>query len=113
MNLLNKEQVVIDPMEEDILKYFKFDTPKASWNNPMTSSDILKLIGIKYINRYHTTKAGTILKKLVGQSHQFRLDKVRGRYYTMPAKRDLSSSVNDEDKPVDVIPFEKKPYSLI
>jgi hypothetical protein len=114
---INSEYMVIDPIEEGLYKYFKFDTPKFSWNNLMTTTDILNYIGIRSITKPQATVAGTILTNLCGSSVKTTSGGIAGRYHKMPSKRDMFGGSGDEEqptakqkkRPADVLEFKQKP----
>ena len=99
----------------NILKFFCFDTLTKGEVNYMTTTEVLEYVGTRNINRGHTTKAGSILKRLVGNAQQRRVNGVQGRYYALPAKRDMFENVgsNNISSNVpgnvsgDVLPFNK------
>jgi putative DNA primase/helicase len=91
--IINRGHEVTDPIEENIYKYFLFNTLPATWCNMLRTTDVLDVLGMQHVNRGHTTKTGSILRKLVGSPVQLRINGVPGRYYKMPEKRTVFDDV--------------------
>jgi len=107
LNELNRQHEIGDPLEGGMQKGFKFDSLKASWNNPMTAAEVLDVIGMRQPNRSQMTKAGAVLKRLAGRSVLKRVKGALGRYYDMPFRRDPFDEVDENKQAATVLPFEK------
>jgi len=92
--LINADHVVVDPIEESIQKHFHFDKPQQFWVNQMTLTEILEYAGVKHIGKSQATTAGILLKHLVGKAVQTRHRGIKGRFYSMPEKRDMFEDIS-------------------
>ena len=108
LNELNRQHEIGDPLEDGMQKGFKFDSLKASWNNPMTAAEVLGVIGMRQPNRSQMTKAGAVLKRLAGRSVLKRVKGALGRYFDMPYRRDLFDGVDENKQAATVLPFNKE-----
>lgn len=109
---INSGHEISDPIDEGIQKHYRFDSMRAAWSHEMTSVDVLEAIGMTNINKGHLTRAGIILKKLVGNAVRKNVNGRLGRYYKMPPRRDVHSAMfsdeGDQAKaPGTIIPFDR------
>ena len=94
LNILNENFEVVDPVKELIISRFQFDLPRETWDNWMTTTDVLSAIGYEKPSKAIATNAGVILKNLVGSQKRKRVNGIIGRYYPMPLGRWSHDSVN-------------------
>ncbi len=96
-NKLNAQYEVVDPLEEELLKWFKWGTLRVTWNVNMTSSEVLKQCGVRNPQRKDTIKMARILSKHVGPSDQKSIQGVPGRYYSMPPLKTAFEAANTQE----------------
>ena len=94
LNNVNQAFEVADPVKELIISRFMFDLPCETWENWMTTTEVLQTIGYDKPSRAIATNAGVILKNLVGSQEQKRVNGKFGRYYRMPLVRGSHDSTN-------------------
>jgi putative DNA primase/helicase len=104
----NSQYEVVDPIEEKIRESFKFDTMRASWLNPMTTTQVLEFCGYRQPSRSDTTKAGNILVRLTGKAERKAVKGHRGSYYPMPEERspfEADNNSSNEGGNAVILPF--------
>lgn len=83
---LNTEHEAVDPIEEQILSAFTWESDRYS-SEELTATEVLIAVGYDKPTKQQAGTASKVLKKLLGEPKK----KNTGRYFTMPARTSKNS----------------------